>query len=40
MDVWETASAVMMALALSFGATIYPALRAASIYPAEALRYE
>ncbi len=40
MDVWETVSAVMMALALSFGATIYPAWRAASIYPAEALRYE
>ncbi len=40
MDVGETAGAVVMALVLSFGATLYPALRAASIYPAEALRYE
>ena len=40
MDLGETLSAIIMALTLSFGATIYPALRAANIYPAEALRYE
>lgn len=40
MDAGETTVAVITALALSFGATLYPALRAASIYPAQALRHE
>lgn len=31
---------VVLSLVLSFVATIYPALRAAKIQPAEALRYE
>ena len=31
---------VLLSLALSFLATIYPAFRAAKIQPAEALRYE
>lgn len=36
----EVITVVIMALALSFLATIYPARRAASMNPAEALRYE
>jgi lipoprotein-releasing system permease protein len=40
MDPGETSAAIIMALALTFAATIYPARRAANIYPAEALRYE
>jgi lipoprotein-releasing system permease protein len=36
----ETALIVLMALALSFGATLYPSWRAAKTDPVEALRYE
>ena len=39
-DVSEVLSVVAMALVLSFVASLYPAWRAASISPAEVLRYE
>ncbi len=40
MDPTETTAVLVMALGLSFAATIYPSLRAASLEPVEALRYE
>src|SRR5271167_827171 len=40
MDVGETAAVVIMALTLSFLATLYPSWRAARLDPVEALRYE
>ena len=40
MDVGETSMIVLMALALSFLATLFPAWRAAKLDPVEALRYE
>ncbi len=40
MDPGEVASVVLMALSLSFLATLYPAWRAARLDPVEALRYE
>ena len=40
MDPWETGSIILMALTLSFVATLFPAWRAARLDPVEALRYE
>jgi lipoprotein-releasing system permease protein len=40
MDPGETISVIVMALVLSFIATIFPAWRAAKLDPVEALRYE
>jgi len=40
MDVQETVSIVLMALALSILATLYPSWRASTLDPVEALRYE
>ena len=39
-DAGETAAVVIMALTLSFLATLYPSWRAARLDPVEALRYE
>jgi lipoprotein-releasing system permease protein len=40
MDTGETVAVVVMALALSLLATLYPSWRAARLDPVEALRYE
>jgi lipoprotein-releasing system permease protein len=40
MDTGETTAVVVMALALSLFATLYPSWRAARLDPVEALRYE
>jgi lipoprotein-releasing system permease protein len=39
MDFGETTAVVLMALILSFAATLYPSWRAARLDPVEALRY-
>jgi lipoprotein-releasing system permease protein len=39
-DFGETSAVVIMALTLSFLATLYPSWRAARLDPVEALRYE
>jgi lipoprotein-releasing system permease protein len=39
-DPGQTAAVVLMALGLSFLATLYPSIRAARLDPVEALRYE
>jgi len=39
LDPWQVASVVVMALALTFLATLYPSWRAARLDPVEALRY-
>ena len=40
MDPAETVAVVLMALTLSFIATLFPAWRASRLDPVEALRYE
>jgi lipoprotein-releasing system permease protein len=40
MDFGETAAVILMALALSFLATLFPAWRASRLDPVQALRYE
>ena len=39
-DPYDVVSVVLMALTLSFLATLYPSWRAARLDPVEALRYE
>jgi lipoprotein-releasing system permease protein len=40
LQAWDVAAVTLMALVLSFLATIYPSWRASKVNPAEALRYE